>query len=50
MKIGSIVIHCTEFDKMLAFWQDALRYVSREPATGGWVVFVTLRGEIRTCL
>ena len=38
MKIGSIVIRCHEFDKMLAFWQQALHYVQREPAKGGWVV------------
>lgn len=38
MKIGSIVINCYEFDKMLAFWQQALHYVPREPAKGGWVV------------
>jgi len=38
MKIGSIVINCNEFDKMLAFWQEALHYVPREPAKDGWVV------------
>jgi catechol 2,3-dioxygenase-like lactoylglutathione lyase family enzyme len=38
MKIGSIVIECSEFDKMLAFWQEALHYVPREPAKDGWVV------------
>src|SRR2546422_5738769 len=38
MKIGSIVIRCYEFDKMLAFWQEALHYVPRRPAEGGWVV------------
>ncbi len=38
MKIGSIVIDCNEFDKMLAFWQEALHYVPREPAKDGWVV------------
>src|SRR5215470_19508716 len=38
MKIGSIVICCYEFDKMLAFWQEALHYVPREPAKDGWVV------------
>lgn len=38
MKIGSIVISCYEFDKMLAFWQQALRYVPRDPASDGWVV------------
>ena len=38
MKIGSIVVRCYEFDKMLVFWQKALGYVPREPAKGGWVV------------
>ena len=38
MKIGSIVIRCYEFDRMLAFWQEALGYMPREPAQGGWVV------------
>lgn len=38
MKIGSIVIHCHDFDRMVAFWQAALGYVQREPASGGWVV------------
>ena len=38
MKIGSIVIRCYEFEKMPAFWQEALHYVPREPAKGGWVV------------
>ena len=26
MKIGSIVIHCFEFDKMVGFWGKALNY------------------------
>jgi catechol 2,3-dioxygenase-like lactoylglutathione lyase family enzyme len=38
LKIGSIVIDCINFDAMLAFWQEALHYVPREPAKGGWVV------------
>jgi catechol 2,3-dioxygenase-like lactoylglutathione lyase family enzyme len=38
MKIGSIVIHCHEFDRTVAFWTNALGYVPREPARGGWVV------------
>lgn len=38
MKIGSIVIRCYEFDKMLSFWQEALHYVPRDPATDDWVV------------
>jgi Glyoxalase-like domain len=38
MKIGSIVIRCYAFDRMMAFWQEALHYVPREPAKGGCVV------------
>jgi hypothetical protein len=38
VKIGSIVIRCYEFDKMFAFWQQALHYVPREPSDGWWVV------------
>ena len=38
MRIGSLVIRCHEFDRMLAFWQEALHYVPREAAKGGWVV------------
>jgi hypothetical protein len=38
MRIGSIVFMCHEFDRMLAFWQEALHYVPREPARNGWVV------------
>ena len=45
MKIGSIVIRCYEFDKMLAFWQEALHYVPREPAKGGWVVLCDPAGR-----
>ncbi len=45
MKIGSIVIDCNEFDKMFAFWQEALHYVPREPATPGWVVLRDTEGR-----
>lgn len=45
MKIGSIVIDCVEFDEMLAFWQEALHYVPREPAKGGWVVLRDPEGK-----
>ena len=38
MRIGSIVIHCHEFDRMVTFWQNALHYAPREPAQDGWVV------------
>jgi hypothetical protein len=38
MRIGAIVIHCYEFRRMVDFWSQALNYVPREPAVGGWVV------------
>ena len=38
MKIGSIVIHCYEFDKMIEFWRKALNYCLREPKTDDWAV------------
>lgn len=38
VEIGSVVIHCHEFDAMLAFWRKALRYEPKEPAKGGWVI------------
>jgi len=38
LKIGSVVIDCINFDEMLAFWQPALHYVTREPAKGGWII------------
>jgi catechol 2,3-dioxygenase-like lactoylglutathione lyase family enzyme len=38
LKIGSIVVLCYEFDKMLAFWREALRYVHTEPVEGGFVI------------
>ncbi len=45
MRIGSIVIKCYEFDKMLLFWQNALHYVPREPAANGWVVLCDSSGQ-----
>lgn len=45
MKIGSIVIRCYEFDKMLKFWVDALHYLPREPASDGWVVLRDPKGK-----
>ncbi len=38
LKIGSLVIRCHEFDRMRAFWQEALHYVPRAPAEGRWVI------------
>jgi catechol 2,3-dioxygenase-like lactoylglutathione lyase family enzyme len=38
MRVGSVVIDCNDFDAMSAFWEEALRYVPREPAEPDWVV------------
>jgi hypothetical protein len=38
VRIGSIVIDCDDFSRMMAFWKAALRYESREPPEPGWVV------------
>jgi hypothetical protein len=38
LKIGSIVIDCLSFDKMMAFWQEALHYVPKYPPEKGWVI------------
>jgi hypothetical protein len=44
MRVGSIVIHCHEFDRMVSYWQAALGYVPREPASDGWVVLCDPKG------
>jgi len=49
MKIGSIVIHCYEFDKMLEFWQQATSHASRQPATGWYFVTRTEMDPICPC-
>lgn len=44
IKIGSIVMRCYEFDKMMAFWQDALGYVPVRPESGGFVILHDPKG------
>ena len=36
--LGSIVIDCTDFPRMVAFWQGALRYVPRDPPESDRVI------------
>jgi hypothetical protein len=38
LRIGSVVIDCVNFDKMMTFWQEVLHYVPRDPPKDGWVV------------
>lgn len=35
VRIGSIVIDCDDFGRVMAFWQEALRYVPVRPPTPG---------------
>jgi catechol 2,3-dioxygenase-like lactoylglutathione lyase family enzyme len=45
VKIGSIVIHCFEFEKMIDFWQKALNYRPREAAADDWAVLTDPAGK-----
>jgi catechol 2,3-dioxygenase-like lactoylglutathione lyase family enzyme len=45
LHIGSIVIHCHEFDRTIAFWQAALGYELRAPPHGGWAVLLDPHGR-----
>jgi hypothetical protein len=45
VEIGSIVIRCFEFERMMAFWQEALHYVPTRPAEGGWVILRDPKGR-----
>jgi catechol 2,3-dioxygenase-like lactoylglutathione lyase family enzyme len=45
VRIGSIVLDCDDFDRMLAFWRGALRYEPREPPEEGWVVLTDPAGR-----
>jgi Glyoxalase-like domain len=38
LRVGSIVTDCVEFDKMMAFWQEALHYAPKYPPDDGWVI------------
>jgi hypothetical protein len=38
LKIGSIVIDCNDFDKMMTFWREMLHYVPKYPPKDGWVI------------
>jgi len=45
MRIGSIVIRCYEFERMMEFWQNALHYVPKYPASYGWVILTDPNGK-----
>jgi catechol 2,3-dioxygenase-like lactoylglutathione lyase family enzyme len=37
-QIGSVVVRCVEFERMIAFWSAVLGYVADRPAAGGFVI------------
>ena len=41
--IGSIVMECKDFSRMMAFWEAALGYEHREPPSEDWVVLTDPR-------
>ena len=45
IKIGSIVTHCFEFEKTIAFWKEALGYQFREPPSEDWAVLTDPEGK-----
>jgi len=45
IRIGSIVIHCFEFEKMVHFWKDALGYTFRDPPSSDWAVITDPQGR-----
>ena len=40
MYVGSVVIDCNDFDSMVAFWREALRYVPRIFEEDDWALLV----------
>jgi len=38
--MGSIVVECKEFDRMIEFWCAALGYRTRRPPRDDWVILV----------
>lgn len=45
VRIGSIVVDCDDFARMMAFWQEALHYVAKYPPEKGWVILTDPSGR-----
>ena len=45
LRIGSIVIDCDDFPRMMALWKEALHYVPKYSPDGGWVILKDLEGR-----
>ena len=49
MRIGSIVIHCREFDRMVKFWQETLRYIPRHRRRTAGLSCAIPRARVQIC-
>ena len=45
IRVGSIVTHCFEFEKMIHFSKDALYYRFRNPPSSDWAVITDPEGR-----
>jgi catechol 2,3-dioxygenase-like lactoylglutathione lyase family enzyme len=45
MNVGSVVIDCNDFPRMLAFWQEALGYVPKYPPEDDFALLRDPQGE-----
>jgi hypothetical protein len=45
LKVGSVVIDCNDIASMLRFWQEALRYVPKDPPEDDWAVLRDPEGK-----
>jgi hypothetical protein len=45
VRIGSIVIDCDDFPRVMKFWQEALGYVPKRPPEDGWVILRDPKGR-----
>jgi len=45
VRIGSIVIDCDDFPRMMALWKEALHYVPKYSPDGGWIILKDPEGR-----
>ena len=43
--VGSIVIDCKQWDRMIAFWKEALGYEARRPSDDDWALLYDPHGK-----
>jgi hypothetical protein len=45
IRVGSVVVDCNDFETMMAFWREALRYVPKYVPEDDWVILRDPEGE-----